>query len=378
MYLASRASDDQLKFNLTTPPIAEDWPRVTWLLPSTPSEDPWEFRSFPQEAWRKHDPECVGAIACDRINIAPSARFAHTAVLYKSWNFERDVKDHPTLCKSVAGPEFWSLPYFEMDDGESFPLFDHHDIECPPYCCGERRMCLRTHDEHGKRIPFDRPYLLVFGGRTFENREYKGKSLYNHCEEILMKEPNIDEELRGCLEYQSEELWRYDFVENRWDFIKPLSSVDDSSGEEVGVPHGRYGHSAAMVILDAVVDPDNVRRQRGSVILRATSEDLLGGPPHSICRPRYMYIYGGMSMNCLNGLCSDMWRIEVPWAPTAYWPTMTPLSEWRSRRPSRWVRMKDCKYGGRFRHRMEAAPSGDLIFVFGGNVVGKWENSLLV
>ncbi|KAF4734914.1 hypothetical protein FOZ63_014597, partial [Perkinsus olseni] len=139
-----------------------------------------------------------------------------------------------------------------------------------------------------------------------------------------------------------------------------------------------YGHSAAMVILDAVVDPDNVRRQRGSVILRATSEDLLGGPPHSICRPRYMYIYGGMSMNCLNGLCSDMWRIEVPWAPTAYWPTMTPLSEWRSRRPSRWVRMKDCKYGGRFRHRMEAAPSGDLIFVFGGNVVGKWENSLLV
>ncbi|KAF4659822.1 hypothetical protein FOL46_006439 [Perkinsus olseni] len=168
-----------------------------------------------------------------------------------------------------------------------------------------------------------------------------------------MKEANIDEELRGCLEYQSEELWRYDLMENQWDFIKPLSSVDDSSGEEVGVPHGRYGHSAAMVILDAVVDPDNVRRQ-------------------------YMYIYGGMSMNCLNGLCSDMWRIEVPWAPTAYWPTMTPLSEWRSRRPSRWVRMKDCKYGGRFRHGMEAAPSGDLIFVFGGNVVGKWENSLLV
>ncbi|KAF4742422.1 hypothetical protein FOZ63_034028, partial [Perkinsus olseni] len=126
-----------------------------------------------EEAWRKHDPECVGAIACDRINIAPSARFAHTAVLYKSWNFERDVKDHPTLCKSFAGvvartcgpeciedtscmapagmedswtnaryfdtaqPEFWSLPYFEMDDGESFPMFDHHDIECPPYCCGE-------------------------------------------------------------------------------------------------------------------------------------------------------------------------------------------------------------------------------------------------
>ncbi|KAF4656414.1 hypothetical protein FOZ61_007000 [Perkinsus olseni] len=273
LYLASRASDDQLKFNLTTPPITEEWPR--------------------------------------------------------SWNFERDVKEHPTLCKSVAGAGART---------------------CGPECI-EDTSCMAPAGMEDSWT--NARYLLVFGGRTFENREYKGKSMYNHCEEILMKEANIDEELRGCLEYQSEELWRYDLMENQWDFIKPLSSVDDSSGEEVGVPHGRYGHSAAMVILDAVVDPDNVRRQ-------------------------YMYIYGGMSMNCLNGLCSDMWRIEVPWAPTAYWPTMTPLSEWRSRRPSRWVRMKDCKYGGRFRHGMEAAPSGDLIFVFGGNVVGKWENSLLV
>ncbi|EER04471.1 hypothetical protein Pmar_PMAR019473 [Perkinsus marinus ATCC 50983] len=40
--------------------------------------------------------------------------------------------------------------------------------------------------------------------------------------------------------------------------------------------------------------------------------------------------------------------------------------------------MEDCKYGGRFRHRMEASPSGDIIFVFGGSVGGKWENSLLL
>jgi hypothetical protein len=32
-----------------------------------------------------------------------------------------------------------------------------------------------------------------------------------------------------------------------------------------------------------------------------------------------MFLFGGMSLNCLNGLCSDLWKLEIPWASMSYW-----------------------------------------------------------
>jgi hypothetical protein len=33
-----------------------------------------------------------------------------------------------------------------------------------------------------------------------------------------------------------------------------------------------------------------------------------------------MYIYGGISKSCVNNLCNDIWRYEIPWAVMRYYP----------------------------------------------------------
>jgi hypothetical protein len=89
-------------------------------------------------------------------------------------------------------------------------------------------------------------------------------------------------------------------LSNTWDFLKPLTTVD-SAGADMGSPQGRYGHSAVLVVIDANKDPNQLKRQ-------------------------FMYVFGGMGKGCLNGLCSDMWKYEIPWAAQAYWPGTDPAN----------------------------------------------------
>ena len=60
------------------------------------------------------------------------------------------------------------------------------------------------------QVPFDRLYLLVFGGRTYEHRieSSTNRLVYHHCElldkDIMAQHPSW----RSCLEYATNDLWR--------------------------------------------------------------------------------------------------------------------------------------------------------------------------
>ena len=107
--------------------------------------------------------------------------------MYTTWTFQQA---HETLCNSnpACGPDcltnltcmggedkyyqadfYWKKEYFNDDDGKVDPLLDYRDVRCPVECCRFRRKCLRTHDVLGSPVPFERLFLVVFGGRTYEH-----------------------------------------------------------------------------------------------------------------------------------------------------------------------------------------------------------------
>ena len=374
-YFARRASDVALQFTVSIPPNSPSAANYTWLSSSTESSSNWVQRLYPQDAWVAQSTLCSSGKTCETLTVAPSMRYMHSSILYTSWNFTRDVLPHATLCNlgvdnsdctaacltdmtlcsgattmddyfsRVATTSFWSSSYFTTDDGYADPVADTHQSTCPTACCGNRRQCMRENDDLGRHVPFDQTYLLQFGGRTRQKLEVDGEDLYLHCESILAG-LNITENqsLSSCYEIQSNELWRYDLTGDTWELMKPrtLSTT---------FPAGRYAHGAALAVIPAENDLANTRRQ-------------------------YMYVFGGLSTDCTNGLCVDLWRYEIPWAAQAYWPTAgsaTPAS-WVP--GNAWKQLRDCPYGGRHRHTMEATSTA--LYVFGGQQQGEWDDRLLI
>jgi len=388
----------------------------TWLLdPPKDEEKLWHVDHFPQHDWR-YMKECKGGAACDWIPIGPSGRYLHTAITYVTWSHEhayenlcageenlwpercaqeKDVCHRNLTClggideyfngdeyANVRGRYYYKLSkFFEVYNGEKYydnnfePMLPMTHDRCPPDCCMERRLCLRVNDVLGYEVPFDRTMMLVFGGKTYthdyvpENGIYTpgdntGKELiYHMCEDMPNKKKIFQDykKLRSCLEETVDELWRYDTFLNEWHYLKFETSKSETSEQMVGTPTARYGHSAALVIYEKAVEPDNVRRQ-------------------------YMYIFGGAAQQCRFGLCDDLWRYEIPWAAVAYYPQFPGRGDdvdlfWQ--RGNKWFLKqrpyKLCPYGkhcGRFRHSMVASWDFQFLFVFGGQGIGEWEDSL--
>jgi hypothetical protein len=380
LVFASKASHRAAGFYVEIAPSTLEPPQQIWVGPpdnANTSFATWLHRTFPQDRWVKQNPNCVSGVACEYVNIAPSVRYQHTAVVYKSWNFKRDVLPHPSLCylnqnnsgctetclrdpscfgapdwdtyfSTNAGSYLWgNTRQFFSDDGLDSPVSDVHSATCPPACCGTRRMCMRTHDDMGRLVPFDRSYMLVFGGRTRQKEMVNGTDVYLDCTTVLANAAKGDQTYASCLEYQSEELWRYDIEENVWEQLKPRTLSSDGS-----FPAGRYGHASALVIIDAQNDLQATRRQ-------------------------YMFVFGGFSTDCSGGLCTDLWRYEIPWAAQAFWPaTSQTLGRWN--RGNVWKQMSGSPVGGIFRHSMVATQSGSALLVYGGQLVGNYSDSLLV
>lgn len=75
-----------------------------------------------------------------------------------------------------------------------------------------------------------------------------------------------------------------------------------------------------------------------------------------------------------------MWRYEISWAPQAYYARF-PGRPWQ--RGNQWFKMKSpsrlCAVGmhcGRYRHSMVASHDYDFLYVFGGQGIGRWYDSL--
>ena len=386
---ASEASEPEGAFTVVIPPIGKEEIKYTWIgSGATSTFTSWTQRKYPQDDWVKQSPECVDGVACEKIPLAPSMRYQHSAILYRSWNFTRDVLNHATLCNAgngnsactescltdatcmapagqtwsmsdyfhaVGDSSFWTnVRFFANDDGFSQSIDDSHALTCPSACCGERRLCMRTRDDLGQPVPFDKSYMLVFGGKTRQKVLIDEVDLYLHCEALLAtKNQTTDQSFSSCYEFNSEELWRLDIEQDTWELLKPRSTVSKTTDTTQIFPFGRFGHAAALVQIDAAQDLQNTRRQ-------------------------FMFVFGGYSINCVNGLCLDLWRYEIPWAAQAYWPTAGSSSVSTYMRGNTWSRLKDSPFGGIYRHTMVATESGSALYVYGGQQSGTYSGHLLV
>jgi len=224
---------------------------------------------------------------------------------------------------------------------------------------------MRAHDNLGKIVPLNRSYILVFGGRyrvkhlVSDPVSSQDLDIYLNCETLLANipttSPNWSTELGSCFEGQFNQLWRYDTVDDTWELMKPSSDEDPTAATSIidTYPYGRYGHAATLVDISASDDPEGYRR-------------------------KYMFILGGISNNCLNGLCSDLWRYDIPWAAEAAWPINGAISLEDYKRGNRWKKMTSCPYGGRFRHSMISTENGDALYIYGGQMDSSFDDHLLV
>lgn len=360
--LASDTRDFTGDFNVSRGP----WPSFEWVGPlEARSVGPWQQYKFPQKDWRFLE-SCKFETECDTIPLAPSPRYLHSAVLYKTWNFAKHARN--SLCNErmdcfedclinltcLGGADayfadnfFFRSERFRYDDGGVEAPLSLQSMDCPRGCCKDRRICMRVNDVMGYEVPFDATYMLIFGGKTFvHTKDASGKLVYHGCEQIKKAEMDQHPEWRSCQEVISNEMWRYDIVRGKWEFMKPDSSTSPTTGLPVGYPLARYGHAATMVETE----------EEGEGLVR-----------------RWLYIYGGLSPQCAGGVCNDMWKYEIPWAAQAYYPKF-PEGTWD--RANMWYRLKDGFFGGRYRHDMVTTSGGEYIYIFGGQGIGEYYDSL--
>jgi len=370
--MLASATDPLGEFNVSEGP----WPSYTWLLPAQESEGPWQKKVFPQ--WEStYDDTCIATVECNTIPIAPLPRYLHSAVIYFTWEFEQHAKKF--LCADpltkvpvescdetcltdlacLGGEEYWQgnfyfrSSYFDDDDRGITPSIPLEDQDCPDSCCRNRRFCLRSRDVLGYPVPFSSPMMIVFGGRTFNTSQYyydeQGTPhlIFKYCERLSSEE--LLTEWQMCSEFATNDIWRYDINDNRWDFMKPDSAISETTGERFGMPSPRYGHAAAIVEIVESSDSDQKRM--------------------------YMYIYGGIGPYCTGGVCSDVWRYEIPFAAQAYYPKLADEDIWR--RGNMWEELGEADVGGRYRHSMVATSTMEYIFVYGGQGIGRFYDDLI-
>eukprot|EP00930_Biecheleria_cincta_P021566 TRINITY_DN15952_c0_g1_i2.p1 TRINITY_DN15952_c0_g1~~TRINITY_DN15952_c0_g1_i2.p1 ORF type:complete len:1446 (-),score=169.12 TRINITY_DN15952_c0_g1_i2:94-4431(-) len=365
------------EWNLTQGP----WPTFTWYGPRMTPEDPgvrylgpWNQFTFPQKLYSLGSQSTCRAentedANCSQLPMAPMPRFLHTAVLYRTWEFEKHAKRylcdnrpdcgadclHNLSCLGGAdyfqGNFYFRSSEFLKDDGGTIPPRYLDDVDCPYRCCADRRVCLRITDVLGYPVPFSSPMMLIFGGKAHEQYTdpSNGKLIFHSCETIPKAE--LRSEWRSCSEVTLNELWRYDIIGAKWEFMKTGSVNSPTTGKPVGWPVARFGHGA--VIIEREDETSNENRQI------------------------YMYIFGGMGSQCTSGVCNDVWRYEIGWAAQAFYPIFPGQQATDWARGNLWDRLKDNSFGGRYRHGMVGTSSMEYIFVYGGQTLGGFDDTLL-
>lgn len=351
-------------FNVSQGP----WPAVEWVGETPESKPgPWAHRTFPQKAASTFRQDCKSGSSCGPLPPAPQLRHLHSAVMFKTWSFEDHAWRYLCNERPECGPDcltnltclggvdyfqenfYFRSTTFRNDDGGIVPIYTLQNQDCPGNCCRDRRLCLRTNDVLGYEVPFRTEMMLVFGGKGYvhEKDPRTGKLIYHSCEKI----PKADllKGWRSCNEVVLGDLWRYDVLRGKWDYLKVDTAISLTTGKPVGFPLARYGHGVGII------------------------EQSEGNDKYF--KRLYMYVYGGLSPQCGNGgVCNDVWRYEVPFAAQAYYPKF-PDGEWM--RGNTWFRLKDNPYGGLYRHAMVVTSGMEYIYCYGGQVLGGFSYKLL-
>lgn len=185
--------------------------------------------------------------------------------------------------------------------------------------------------------------MLVFGGKTYRNLTgADGKLLFENCENEDLSESELGAVAYTCGEQLLNDMWRYHIKRQTWSFIKPDHNRE-AYGEFVR-PSARYGHAAVYV---------------ETTVLDRYTNQLVGR--------KYMYVYGGLSYECVTA-CGDLWRYEVPWAAQRYYPTPKQGSSWWNR-GNHWTLLSNdtsTSPGKRYFHGMQTDYSKNVIYLFGG------------
>lgn len=349
-------------FNVSQGP----WPVIEWLREEETVTGVWTQRTFPQREY-VYQSDCKRGSTCYRVPQAPSARHLHSAAVYTTWGFRDQAwrylcnevpecgQDCLTNLTCLGGVNYFQSNFFfrstvfQNDDGGVVAESSLMKAACPSDCCYDRRLCMRVNDVLGYEVPFSSEMMLIFGGKTYQHIKdpADGRLIYHKCERI--SKTKLKKEWLSCGEQIVDDLWRYDIASGKWEYLKPDSAIDADTGLPVGYPMARYGHAVA-VVENIDINDKNFKRY-------------------------FMYMYGGLSLQCGNGgVCNDVWKYEIPWAAQAYYPKFS-TGDWI--RGNQWFKMKDCPFGGRYRHAMVATSGMEYIFVFGGQVIGKFEDSLL-
>jgi hypothetical protein len=114
---------------------------------------------------------------------------------------------------------------------------------------------------NGYTVPLDEEFMLIFGGITARQIQYKdsiGKAtydLYTTCEEyatLTGKDPTTNSTLATCAEEILNDIWIYSLTTGVWTYIKVGTNEDYALYAKT--PAARYGHSGSYVALN---DPNN-------------------------------------------------------------------------------------------------------------------------
>ena len=84
------------------------------------------------------------------------------------------------------GNFYYRTEFFRDDDGKWEKMRELTDVRCPNSCCGDRKLCMRVNDILGYEVPFNRDYILLFGGRTYRHLFHPetGRLIYHDCENM--------------------------------------------------------------------------------------------------------------------------------------------------------------------------------------------------
>jgi hypothetical protein len=185
--------------------------------------------------------------------------------------------------------------------------------------------------------------MLVFGGKTYRNLiGANGQLLFENCEQEDLDNTPLGALAYTCGEQLLNDMWRYHIKRQVWSYIKPDYNREIYS--EFIRPSARYGHAAVYA------EEKSLDRYANQIVLR-----------------KYIYIYGGLSHECVDA-CSDFWRYEIPWAAQRYYPAPKQGGSWWNR-GNHWTLLSNdtsISPGKRYFHAMQIDYNQKTIYLFGG------------
>lgn len=267
-------------------------------------------------------------------SIEPSLRQYHSGVVFLTWN----TTNINNICpQGVCGPfcnttnascnvPIGTTPiYLNKILPDRSETYFVKPMKCQKECCNNNEYCYRVINKNGDELNIpSEEVLLIFGGKVLNS--------LNNYPSCYWSFP-----LKLCDEILSNDLWYYFIEKQEWSQVYPGANPIGLTS----IPSPRYGHKSVLI-----------------------HRSLLESDSNSIVLRKYLYMYGGIGLEC-SGACNDLWVYEIPWAAQRYYPS--PINDTYWNRGNHWRKINTVNGpGGRAFHSMVADKEYSYIYLFGG------------